>query len=177
MTIFLQNNSNQKKRSLLSPSIKVLSVLQVDLNLLANRGKKVILIDVDNTIVGWHGSVVSNEIVNWFQKGKQLGFKFCLVSNTNKVNRLRSIAQQADIPYVRGLIKPSRSMFKKALALYDEQPQNAIMIGDQLFTDVLGANRSQIDSIWVEPLTPKDFWSTKISRLAERIVVRLFHKK
>jgi HAD superfamily phosphatase (TIGR01668 family) len=69
-------------------------------------------------------------------------------------------------------MKPSRQGFQKALELLQTTPDRAVMIGDQLFTDIWGANRMGMRSIWVERIHPREFVGTRLSRLVERILLR-----
>jgi hypothetical protein len=61
-------------------------------------------------------------------------------------------------------------MYHQALKQFRLQPQQAVMIGDQLFTDILGANRAGIEAIWVKPMSSRDFIGTKVSRFGERML-------
>jgi putative flippase GtrA len=102
----------------------------------------------------------------------------CIISNTRHPERLDRLATKLDICYKHHWrFKPSRHMFKQALAEYKVEPKQAVMIGDQLFTDVLGANRSGVDAIWVKQMAPVDFALTKVSRMGERILRKRLYRK
>ena len=154
------------------PNLELTKLTDLTFDQLNKAGIKLILIDIDNTLVTWHSSQVLPENIEWINQGKKLGYNFCLISNNYFSSRLKSISDQTGIPYARGIIKPFKMMFKQALKMYNSQPSEAVMIGDQLFTDVLGANRSGIMSVWVQPLSQKEFFSTKISRFFERLVLK-----
>lgn len=137
-------------------------------------GKKLVLLDVDNTLLPWHGIEVPEEVLDWLARGRAAGLRFCLVSNTRRVERLQALAESMQVDWVRARNKPSRQMYRQALERHSVGPEAAVMIGDQILTDVLGANRAGIDAIWVRPITGKEFVGTKlVSRWVER-VVRLF---
>lgn len=146
------------------------SITEVGLEGLHLRGKKLILLDIDNTIVHWRQENFEPEVLAWIEKAKQIGFKLAALSNTRHPERLNRIAEKLEIPVIRGRFKPSTEMYRAALAKFDCEPRDAVMIGDQLFTDVLGANRSGIEAIWVHQRSPKDFIGTKLSRLGERFM-------
>jgi HAD superfamily phosphatase (TIGR01668 family) len=103
-------------------------------------------------------------------RARQVGFEICIISNTNQHERLAKIASSIGAITVRGRFKPSRSMFRLALIKFGRKPEEAIMVGDQLITDVLGANRTGIEAIWVRRLEGKEFKGTSINRVMERML-------
>lgn len=160
-----------------SPHTSLDRLDEVDLEDLKAQGKTLILIDVDNTLLPWRASQVPELTMEWIEKAKSLGFQLCILSNTRNVARLESLSQQMGIPFIRDKFKPSRAMYRRALKEHDVEPEQAVMIGDQLLTDVLGANRAGIDAIWVMPMTRKDFiGTTVISRNVERIIGKFLYK-
>ncbi|HEY3780903.1 MAG TPA: YqeG family HAD IIIA-type phosphatase [Fimbriimonadaceae bacterium] len=161
----------------LSPIQSVHNLTDIEPADLVKAGKKLVLVDVDNTLVEWHSEHIPVSTAGWLAIVKAAGLKVCIISNTKKIERLRRLAKAMDIPFLVGRFKPSRSMFRQALKDFNAKPQEAVMIGDQLFTDVLGANRTHIDAIWVKQMAPKDFIGTKyISRVGERVVRGRLHK-
>jgi HAD superfamily phosphatase (TIGR01668 family) len=149
----------------------------VDVNLagLHARGKRLLLLDVDNTLTQWRSEEITAEVRGWITEAKQLGFNLCILSNTRHPDRLLRLAASLDIPALRGRFKPSRGMYLEALLKFETEAEDAIMIGDQLLTDVLGANRSGIEAIWVRPMGQREFKGTKISRWVERRMVGWFY--
>lgn len=160
-----------------SPHSSLNRLDEVDLPDLKEQGKKLILIDVDNTLLPWKASQVPEITLDWIKQAKELGFQLCILSNTRNVARLEHLSQQMEIPFIRDKFKPSRVMYDRALQEHDVTADEAVMIGDQLLTDVLGANRAGIDAIWVMPMTRRDFvGTTVISRNLERIIGRFLYK-
>lgn len=153
-----------------TPHSAILSLFDIDPAELAANGKKLVLLDVDNTLLPWRGDTLPPQSIEWVEAAKRAGLQLCILSNTRHPDRLDRLAGQLGIKALRGKFKPSRQMFIQALSEFSVRPEQAVMIGDQLFTDVLGANRSGIEAIWVRPMTSKDFVGTKFSRLGERIV-------
>lgn len=154
----------------LCPAHSSLSLYDINPAGLVKQGKKLVLIDVDNTLLPWRGESIPPETLEWVAETKRQGLKLCILSNTRHPARLDRLAKQLDVPYLRGRFKPSTVMYRQALKQFGVTPQEAVMIGDQLFTDILGANRSGIEAIWIHPMTGHDFVGTKLSRLGERIV-------
>jgi len=153
-----------------TPAHAAESLKAVDAQALWDRGKRLLLLDVDNTLVQWHTDEPDEEVVEWTARAKQIGFDICIISNTNQLDRLARIAEKVGAVTVRGRFKPSRAMFRLALMKFSRQADQAIMIGDQLITDVLGANRSGIEAIWVRRLEGKEFKGTSINRVMERML-------
>lgn len=154
------------------PSSTADSILDIDLVNFFDSGKRLVLIDIDNTLLSWSSSDISSDVIDWINRGKQKGLQFCLISNTLNKQRLSDLSNKMDVPFVKGRFKPSRQMFTQALERFKALPEQAIMIGDQMFTDILGASRMRIDSIWVRPATDKEFIGTKVNRFFEKWVCK-----
>jgi hypothetical protein len=160
----------------LAPAHAADSLHQVDLQRLWDRGKRLILIDVDNTLVQWKAENFAQPVLDWLAQAKQMGFNLCIISNTNRLDRLARLSELLGIETVRGRFKPSRAMFRLAMIKFKCKPEQTIMIGDQLFTDVLGANRSGIEAVWVRKMEGREFGPTSISRFMERLVTGSLYK-
>lgn len=159
------------------PSMYVESVPLLDVADLKRRGIKAILTDLDNTLVPWRGSDISPEVHAWMSDALSQGLQFCIVSNTRTMKRLRNISSELGIPYVKKGIKPRRAGFRAALKLLGVDASEAAVLGDQVFTDVLGGNRLGVFTILVRPMHPREFFGTKISRFFERIILRQLEKR
>lgn len=154
------------------PVAAVDSILDIDLDVLKANGKSLILLDVDNTLLEWRSESIPATTHEWITKAKSLDIKLCILSNTKNPERLKRISAALEVPFLRGRFKPSTKMYEAAVASNGVKKEEAVMVGDQIFTDVWGANRSGIEAIWVRQMTPRDFIGTKVSRFGERIVRR-----
>lgn len=152
------------------PTHAVHNLTDVDTRALANRGIKLILIDVDNTLVKWRSMDFAQPTLDWVKQAKANGMQVCIISNTRNVARLEKLSGILEIPAMRGKFKPSPEMYKQALEKFGVRESEAVMIGDQLFTDIFGANRAGIEAIWLQPISNVDFAPTKISRFGERVI-------
>lgn len=159
-----------------APIQSVHALIDITPEELIEAGKKLVLVDVDNTLVEWRSDHIPESTITWLEFMKRAGLDVCIISNTRNVERLARLAGKLGIPYLVGKFKPSRSMFRRALDQFGVKPEEAIMVGDQVFTDILGANRTGIEAIWVQQMAPRDFVGTKISRLGERMLRRHLHK-
>jgi uncharacterized protein len=149
----------------------------VDLAELRATGKSLVMLDVDNTLIPWRSHTVPPETHQWLARARALGFRLCLISNTRNPERLKALSEAMGVPFVRAKFKPSREMYEAALAQFDARPEEAVMVGDQLFTDILGANRAGIDAIWVRPMAKREFIGTKlVSRTFERLLALLLYR-
>ena len=152
------------------PAHAVASLLEVDLDQLWDQGKRLILLDVDHTIVKWRAEEFPAGVEDWVKRAKEKGFDLCILSNTRNPERLARLAAKLQVETVRDKFKPSPAMFRLAMIKFKRKPQETLMIGDQIFTDVLGANRCGIDAIWVQKMEGREFAGTKVSRLGERLL-------
>ncbi|MGC8667587.1 MAG: YqeG family HAD IIIA-type phosphatase [Chthonomonadales bacterium] len=144
---------------------------------LRKAGFRAVLLDVDNTLVGWQRTDIPHAVRKWIWDLKQQGLRICLVSNTRHPRRLEALAAELEVPFVRQALKPGRRGFLAALEQLGVAPSAAVMIGDQMFTDVLGGNRAGVATILVRPMHRREFVGTKVSRLAEGIVLAVLRRR
>lgn len=144
---------------------------------LKREGFQAVLLDVDNTVVGWQRMDIPDGVRQWIHELKREGLKLCLVSNTRHPRRLAALAADLGVLYVPQALKPRRGGFLAALELLGVPAPAAVMIGDQMFTDVLGGNRAGVATILVKPMHRREFVGTKISRFAERAVLAVLRRR
>ncbi|MDI9635547.1 YqeG family HAD IIIA-type phosphatase [Kamptonema cortianum] len=160
-----------------SPTEALHSLEEVNLELLKAAGKTLILLDVDNTLMPWRSEDIPDSTTAWLKKAKAMGFDLCVLSNTRNPERLARICKVMDLDYIRDKFKPSRRMYQLALKKYGVDVEQAVMLGDQLLTDIWGANRTGIDAIWIKPIGPREFIGTRlISRNVERVIGKLLYR-
>ena len=119
----------------------------------------------------WNGA---NE---WSKNLKQKGIKFLIVSNSNREDKLKKVSKELDMEYIMFALKPFKSGLKKAAQIIGEKPENIAAIGDQIFTDVIGANRMKMFSILVKPIDEKDIFITIIKRPFERFILKRYKRR
>ncbi len=145
-----------------SPVSALHSIEEIDLNALKESGKRLILLDVDNTLLPWKSYDISESTRAWVDRAKSLGFHFCVLSNTRHPDRLVKICEDLQIEFIRDKFKPSPRMFHLAIEKFQVSATESIMVGDQLLTDIWGANRANIDAIWVRKIAKKEFVGTRL---------------
>lgn len=159
-----------------TPDLLVDSIYDIPLDQLSKNGIKGMMFDLDNTLTKWHGPIVGEEIYQWFASLSGYGISPVLVSNSHKA-RVRMIADDLHIPFVYDARKPMRGGFVRALTLLGLRPHQIAMVGDQIFTDVLGGNRVGVYTILVKPISPEEMWGTRhISRRGEKIIRRFIRR-
>ncbi|MDI7247795.1 MAG: YqeG family HAD IIIA-type phosphatase [Bacillota bacterium] len=154
---------------MLCPDLYVPSVREIDLSRLVARGIKGIVVDIDNTFVDWGSPDIPEKTLAFFDEARVRGLRMCVLSN-NFRSRIDAICNVLGIPAARGL-KPMPSAFRAALAVLGTTPGETAVIGDQVFTDVLGGNLAGIYTILVIPTSHREFITTRIVRRLERVVL------
>lgn len=163
--------------NLLYPKLYVPSLFDINVNDLYKAGIRGILFDLDNTIISRNADVFSTEVSSWLKEILNNNFKACIISNNN-AKRVYKLAGELDLPAICYAIKPRRKPFRQALELLGTCPEQTAVVGDQVFTDILGGNRLGMFTILVMPMNGKEFWATRlISRQLEKYVLSLLKKR
>ena len=152
------------------------SVRDIKIEYLKENEIKAIILDVDNTLIDYYRNFQDGTI-EWVNEAKRNGIKFCILSNSNKLEKVKQVAKQIDVPYFYFAKKPLKGGFKKAKKLLNIEEKNIAVVGDQIMTDVLGANRCKMFSILVNPIMEKDIIITRIKRPIENLIIRSYQNK
>ena len=158
------------------PNDYVQSVFQIDIEKLANSGFKGIITDLDNTLVGWDVKTPTKEIQEWFKKANDLGLTITIVSNNNE-KRVSGFSKDLDVDFIFKARKPMGRAFKKAIQHMNIKPEETIVIGDQMLTDVLGGNNNGLYTIMVVPVKKTDGFLNRLNRIIERRLLNYFKRK
>lgn len=152
----------------LRPTLLAEAVWQVDLEALWQRGIRGIILDLDNTLAPWRRDEVVPEARAWIAAAQGRGFRLCLVSNASSRRRLRRVAGALGILQAGIGSKPFPAAFRRAMAAMGTDPGSTCAIGDQVLTDVLGANWLGLTTVLVSPVSPREPPHTRFIRLLER---------
>lgn len=147
------------------------SIFEIDLDALKDKGIKNLLIDLDNTLVPWGEDYVGSELMSWLGSLPDKGFKICVLSNNNE-ERASYVCGVFGVPYIASAKKPSRGAFTNGMSKLGADKSETAIIGDQMFTDILGGKLSGIATVLVVPLSKKEFWGTKIVRKVEWVLLK-----
>ena len=148
------------------PKAYLKNVQEITIQFLMKNKIKALILDVDNTLIDYYKNL-SDEVVEWAHTLQGQGIKMYILSNTNKKEKVVNVAKKLEIPYKMFARKPSRRGFRKIQEELKINPENIGVVGDQIFTDVIGGNRSKMFTILVDPVTPKDYWYTAWKRPIE----------
>ena len=141
---------------------------------LYEEGYRGVIFDIDNTLVP-HGAPADERAVALFDRLKKIGFDCVLLSN-NKEPRVKMFNDAVQVRYIFKAGKPGVTNYRKAMELMGTDENTTFFVGDQLFTDVFGANRAGIRSILVKPIHPKEEIQIVLKRYLEKIVLKEYLK-
>ncbi len=144
-------------------------VSDINLEYLNQNNIKGLILDVDNTLIDYYRNM-AEDTIKWANELKQAGIKMCILSNSNKQEKVKEVARKLELEYSYFGMKPLKRGFKKAKGMLDLENKEIAVIGDQLFTDVIGANRMKMFSILVEPIEEKDIFVTLMKRPIENYI-------
>lgn len=151
---------------LLTPDIRVQRVEDISPDFLLNRGITALLLDIDNTLVSRETGQITASVFRWIAELKEADIDCCLISNNWHADAYE-YAALLGLPVVAKAMKPLPLAYIKALATIGAHRANTAVVGDQVFTDILGARFCVIPCILVDPLSETDLWYTKIFRRFE----------
>lgn len=154
-------------RSLLAPSLLVGAVWEVDLEALRGEGITGLILDLDNTLVDWNETYVRPEVRRWLDSAREKGMQSSLVSNAVRGRRVKALAGQLGMAPIILACKPLPRAFRRAMRVMGTDVGSTCAIGDQVFTDMLGANWLGLKTILVRPLSQHESPHTRIIRLIE----------
>lgn len=137
---------------------------------------KALILDMDNTLINVKEEM-PQDVENWAKSLKGQGVKLIIVSNSNKKSKIEKTANKIGIKYVDFAKKPLKGGLKKAMKILGEKPENIAVVGDQIFTDIIGGNRCKMKTILVDSLESKDFWYTAWKRPIENRIKRKITKE
>lgn len=169
------------------PNLAARRFEDIDFSAVMTEGRRYLCLDLDNTLLPQKGMDISDTVKKTLESLLTSGLvaDVCLISNVilpgHRVKRLYRLAQELSISkIVPGFFwnrKPKRAPFLKALELLNARPHEVVMIGDQIFSDIVGGNRTGLYTIWLEPMA-SDHWSTLIvGRRRREVPVILEMKK
>ena len=157
--------------NLLRPNIYQKDIFSINYENLKKKNIKNLLFDIDNTIVAGNLKSLDNKTIDLFNKLKQENFNIYIITNALK-RRAKVFSEILDIKTYHFSMKPSPRNYNKIIKENNLNIKETAAIGDQIYTDVLGANKLGILSILVDPVTKHEFIITKINRVKERKLIK-----
>lgn len=128
------------------------SIYDVDLEALHRRGIRLILADLDNTLIPYEQSSPTPELTAWLEKLRGLGLELFVLSNSRKSRRCPDFCAALGVPFLRRAGKPRAAGYRRAMEQMGVTAAQTVMLGDQLFTDALGAGNAGVEVWLVRPV-------------------------
>ena len=147
------------------------SVFDIDLEELKTRNIKGLILDLDNTLVAKREKKIPNGLYGWLESVANQKIGVCVVSNS-LAKRAEDIAGRVKLPVVAPAKKPMKKAFENGMRLLGTTQEETAVVGDQLFTDILGGNKADTYTILVAPISKREPLHTKILRKLEKIVLK-----
>lgn len=160
----------------LYPNVYFTKVEDITIEFLIKNKIKALILDVDNTLIDYNKNL-SDEIIEWSRQIQGQGIKMYILSNTNKTEKVEKVAKKLEIPYESFAKKPSKKGFLKIRNILNIKEENIAVVGDQIFTDVIGGNRCKMFTILVDPVDKKDYWYTAWKRPLENVFKKKLKKR
>lgn len=151
---------------LIYPNAYLKKVQYITIQFLIKNKIKALILDVDNTLIDYQKKL-SADVVNWANEMQGQGIKLYILSNSNKKEKVKKVAEILDVPYKFFGKKPLKSGFIKIKNELKIPEENIAVVGDQIFTDIVGGNRCNMFTILVDQIDKKDFWYTAWKRPIE----------
>ena len=153
--------------ALFKPTFALRSVLEITPAALKLHGIKALILDIDNTLTTHDNPVPAEGVQEWIADMKKHGIKLIVVSN-NRAERVIPFARLLKLRFVPNGAKPLPMGIIRAVKRLGLKKSEVCIVGDQIFTDILGANLSGIRSIFVDPIEPEKSRFFKIKRTVEK---------
>lgn len=136
------------------------------------QGVRALLLDRDNTLVSKEAPRVSSSVARWMQEVKDAGITCVIISNNYHVKDLDGTAAALDLPLVAFACKPLPFALTRTMRELGVSPQETLMVGDHLFTDIAAGNLANVRTVLVQPLSARDLWYAQIFRVFEAPLIK-----
>ena len=156
------------------PDVYMESTYHINFKKLYQKGYRGIIFDVDNTLVP-HNAPADERSILLFKELKEMGYEAMLMSN-NKEPRVKLFHEKVGVDYIFKANKPAKKSYLLAMEKMKTNKNNTLFVGDQLFTDILGAKRVGIRAYLVKPMNPKEEIQIVLKRYLEKIVLSFYKR-
>lgn len=148
------------------------AVWDIPFETLEEAGIKLIALDRDNTTYSRKNKDIPEKVRQWVHEAKERGFKLYMISNNFHADQIAHSASILGIQKIDHAMKPLPFALRKACAAEKVTPSQAVMIGDQIFTDVASGNNAHAKTILIDALSQRDLFYTYLFRLFEYFITR-----
>ena len=149
----------------LLPTWRTENVTQVTTDFLSAQNIRLLMLDFDNTIIPYTTNTPTEAVISWLHTVSEMGITVCVVSNSKK-NRVRDFCKKYELHCITHAKKPLSKGIKQCISQFGIPKNQAILIGDQIFTDTLGGNCAGVATVLVRSIHNHTFW-LKLRHVAE----------
>ena len=161
---------------LLKPDIKLHGITDITVEILNKFNIKALLLDVDNTMSTHHGQALTEGLLEWIDHMNKNGIKLMVLSNSKR-KRIEPFAARISLPFISLGCKPLPTGYLRGVRALGEKRKNVAIVGDQIFTDVLGGNLVGVKTVLLTPIKLEDGLSFKIRRNLEKKIYKHYNIK
>jgi len=158
---------------ILKPHIKRERITDITLDDVKKLGVNALLLDVDNTMSTHHGQTLTEGLLEWLSIMRENGIKLIVLSNSKR-RRVEPFAEKIGLPFISTAAKPLPFGYFRAAKAVGEKRKNVAIVGDQMFTDMLGGWGAGVKKILLTPILLEDKWSFKVRRSLERKILKRY---
>lgn len=158
------------------PDLYTDTIYDIDIEALKNAGIRAVISDIDNTLVPYSEPVPTESVSEWYEKIRKAGISVALVSN-NCAERVTTFNGQTSYPAIADAHKPSKKPLAILMDKLGVKPHETVMLGDQIFTDVLSGRLAGTYCILVKPIKDRTDILTRSKRVLERPFLRAYKRK
>lgn len=161
---------------LFKPTFWMKNVLCIDERFLRENNVKALVLDLDNTL-SMHGDPAAESgVTEWLDEMRRLGIKMRVVSN-NTTKRVAPLAAKLGLPFTANGAKPLTFGISRAINAMGVPKSQTLVVGDQIFTDVMGGNFKGVRTVLVEPFHLEKTWTFRLKRKVESLVFKRDYSK
>ena len=158
---------------LLHPDVKLDRITEITVNLLNQNEIKAMLLDVDNTMSTHHGTELVEGLTEWIENMQKNGIKLTVLSNSLN-HRIEPFAKRIGLPFISSGMKPLPFGFLRGVKRMGVKRKNTAIVGDQIFTDILGGSIVGVKTILLTPIKPEKAMRFRFKRWLEKKVIKLY---
>lgn len=158
---------------LFNPTIKLDGITEISVELLKKFSIKALILDVDNTLSTHHGEQLTDGLEDWLSLMKNSGIVLVVLSNSKR-KRVEPFAGKIGLDFISLGMKPLPFGYLRALKRLGFSRKNTAIVGDQIFTDILGGKIVGVKTVLLTPILPEDGWSFKLRRRLEKLIIKKF---
>ena len=154
------------------PNVKLDKITDISISVLQKYNINALILDVDNTLSTHHGQVLTDGLEDWLSLMRENGIKMTVLSNS-KSKRLEPFAQKIGLDYISLGMKPLPFGYWRAIKRLGAKRKNTAIVGDQIFTDVVGGNLAGVKTILLTPIKLETSLRFRIKRRNEAFLIKL----